>query len=65
MAFEYDDRKIRSTLLITRRNDGRYQLAGLVRITDANGDTTLRLTQAVDNSDIGLTHYQDWGVSIT
>jgi len=48
MAYELDDKKVTYTLLMTRLDSGKIRYSGFVRITDANGDSTLRMTTNLD-----------------
>ena len=82
MAYEYDDKKIKTTLILIRQDNGKVRHSGYVRITDAEGDSTLRLTATidysvefddvewiketnVDDSEMGLTNFQKWGVAVS
>lgn len=48
-AFEYNDAKVKTTLIMIKMHSGKIKYSGIVRVTDANGDTTIRLSPLLDN----------------
>jgi hypothetical protein len=50
MPFEFDDKKIKTTLIMIRRRDGSVKYSGMVRLSWESGETYLRPTAAIDNS---------------
>ena len=50
MPFEYDDKKIKSILVMIRRRDGRVKYSGMIRHHYESEEPAIRLADAIDNS---------------
>lgn len=48
MPFEREDTT--ATLIMIRMGGGKFRFSGLVRMTDSNGDTTIRITNQIITS---------------